>query len=769
MAVSQYDFVNVESGTDETYVPLDQENEVYDVNGAIDEINGTIVNGDTEQKLDYLADTKELIREAIINKGQPVEETASFRSYAESIGELTGEINNQDVLITENGTYEAESGYTGLGEVTVEVAPVLEDKVVTENGTYRAGSGYDGLGTVVVNTPVVNNQNMTITENGFYEAESGYSGLGEVTVNVPEPVLNTLNVTQNGTYTPPANVDGYNQVLVSVADIPAVIDPLSVTPSTSQQVITASTGIDGFSPITVAAVTSAIDSNIQSGNIKSGVSILGVAGSVEELHGLSLTVTPSTSGQWLQPQGDYNAFDDVFVNAVDSTIDSNIQAGNIKSGVSILGVNGSVVELNGAETTVAANTYDTTYRPLAPKNGFTKVTVSAVTSAIDSNIQAENIKEGVTILGVTGNYSSGSTRFGASINDIFGEVTSGLNWGYLEPPASVPALTFTGVRSLRDCPIAWKWYGATMTGDVSFPDLTEISGSYEFSHTFYVTKGDGNRTLSFAALTTIASSGVAENFNYCLGQSQAFGTLSMPVLKSATGGGMQLMAYMSYLVNVYMPELEIVGGSSTMYGAFQRCTKLVNVNMNSLRELAGVRCLNQTFAYTYLEEFKFYSLESVTADAALTQTFAHIVAGNDSTKAFKLYFYALNPNSFISPFGTALYSVMSDMCNDTLVEIHFPSNMLSTISQQTGYATQFGGKTGSSILFDLPATVTLVGTNNYMRNPKFDTASALAWYDTSSTMATPYYTSGTTDPTVNSAIYSDSACTTQVDTVASIS
>lgn len=33
-------------------------------------------------------------------------------------------VRNQDITITENGTYTAENGYTGLGEVTVEVAGV---------------------------------------------------------------------------------------------------------------------------------------------------------------------------------------------------------------------------------------------------------------------------------------------------------------------------------------------------------------------------------------------------------------------------------------------------------------------------------------------------------------------------------------------------------------------------------------------------------------------------------------------------------------------
>ena len=60
-----------------------------------------------------------------------------------------------------------------------------------------------------------------------------------------------------------------------------VISPLSVTPTTSSQTITAPSGTDGYSPISVSAVTSSIDSNIVAGNIKNGVSILGVTGNYE--------------------------------------------------------------------------------------------------------------------------------------------------------------------------------------------------------------------------------------------------------------------------------------------------------------------------------------------------------------------------------------------------------------------------------------------------------------------------------------------------------
>ena len=41
-----------------------------------------------DNKLDYLNETKSLIKEAIINKGQEVLDTDTFRSYAEKINNI---------------------------------------------------------------------------------------------------------------------------------------------------------------------------------------------------------------------------------------------------------------------------------------------------------------------------------------------------------------------------------------------------------------------------------------------------------------------------------------------------------------------------------------------------------------------------------------------------------------------------------------------------------------------------------------------------------
>lgn len=62
----------------------------------------------------------------------------------------------------------------------------------------------------------------------------------------------------------------------------AVLDSINVTPSTSTQTITPTSGTDGFNTVNVSAVTSSIDSNIQADNIKEGVTILGVNGTLPD-------------------------------------------------------------------------------------------------------------------------------------------------------------------------------------------------------------------------------------------------------------------------------------------------------------------------------------------------------------------------------------------------------------------------------------------------------------------------------------------------------
>ena len=154
-----------------------------------------------------------------------------------------------------------------------------------------------------------------------------------------------------------------------------VISSLSVTPTTSAQTITAPSGTDGYSPISVSAVTSSIDANIQAGNIKSGVSILGVNGNVTELKGQTRSVTLTSTTMYFSPQSGYN------------------------------GITGITVSAKNYGRVIVPTTSQQTFNIPSGYSGNGTVVVNAVTSSIDSDIQAGNIKQGVNILGVVGTYT----------------------------------------------------------------------------------------------------------------------------------------------------------------------------------------------------------------------------------------------------------------------------------------------------------------------------------------------------------------------------
>lgn len=105
----------------------------------------------------------------------------------------------QDKTATANGEVVADSGYTGLGKVTVavpaEVATLQEKKVnISENGTTEvtADSGNDGLSKVTVTVavpetvPKLQEKTLSVAANGttVVTADGDYDGLSSVTVDV---------------------------------------------------------------------------------------------------------------------------------------------------------------------------------------------------------------------------------------------------------------------------------------------------------------------------------------------------------------------------------------------------------------------------------------------------------------------------------------------------------------------------------------------------------------------------------------------------------
>lgn len=92
-------------------------------------------------------------------------------------------------------------------------------------------------------------------------------------------------------------------------------------------------------------------------------------------------------------------------------ISSNIDPITAVSGMNVLPIFESAYFIVNVDTQTKTVNPSTNSQNVTADSGYTalgSVTVNPVTSAIDSNIQASNIKTGVTILGVTGTYSGAS-------------------------------------------------------------------------------------------------------------------------------------------------------------------------------------------------------------------------------------------------------------------------------------------------------------------------------------------------------------------------
>lgn len=86
-------------------------------------------------------------------------------------------------------------------------------------------------------------------------------------------------------------------------------------------------------------------------------------------------INPTLEKQEIVADKEYSALSKVTVNAVTNDIDDNIQANNIKKDVSILGITGNVVELKGETKMVTPTKENQTILPSEGKNGLTSVFV----------------------------------------------------------------------------------------------------------------------------------------------------------------------------------------------------------------------------------------------------------------------------------------------------------------------------------------------------------------------------------------------------------
>lgn len=329
----------------------------------------------------------------------------------------------------------ADSGYDALSRVTIN--PIqTETKSINANGTYTPSSGkffssvtvnVSGSGTTILN------QNKTVnpsTSQQTITADSGYTGLGTVTINaMPTGVAkapttidgssasittgtNTLTLQKTVSVTPSIPTTGYissgtatNSTVTLTASVTTKA-AATITPTTTNQTIASGTYLTG-------AQTISGDTNLVAGNIKSGVSIFGVAGSYTGSAGITInnqnkSVTPTESEQSITADSGYTGLGTVTVGAISSTY--------VGSGITTR--NASSLTASGATVTVPAGYY-------ASQATKSVASGSAGTpTATKGTVSNHSISITPSVTNTTG-YITGGTKTGNAVTVTANELVSG--------------------------------------------------------------------------------------------------------------------------------------------------------------------------------------------------------------------------------------------------------------------------------------------------------------------------------------------------------
>ena len=333
-------------------------------------------------------------------------------------------INNQAKTVTptkSEQTITHDDGYTGLGTVTVN--PIPDDYIIptgnisiTENGTAINVHDYDNA-TVNVQ-PSLQEKLVTLSRDSQdITSDSGYYGLSRVSVpGIPSEYIvpsGAKTITANGT----VNVTEFAEAKVNVQ--PALQDK-TATPTKSAQQIKADTTYYGLGTVTVAPIPDNYVIPIGNVSITSN-GTHNVSGKVNAVVNVkpaleAKTVSPMTISQVITPSSaDYYGLSKVTVNAVDSTIDSNIKASNIVKGVSILGVEGGYTPSTESKS-VSLDFSSSSTINVTPTNENTYLTSVSISKPLE--LVPANIANGTTIAGITGTYVTPISTESKTITDI---------------------------------------------------------------------------------------------------------------------------------------------------------------------------------------------------------------------------------------------------------------------------------------------------------------------------------------------------------------
>lgn len=425
---------------------------------------------------------------------------------------------------------------------------------------------------------------------------------------------------------------------------------------TTNGVYRAEAGYTGFGTVTVNVPTEASGSVTFTENGTYDITQYASVTVAVPMNTVSLSVTENGT---YTPSGSNIGFSSVSVAVPNQTTSITINYnGTYYPQGPYIGFDSVTVSMHVESLTISPTTSTQTYYGTDEVAGYSPVIVEAVTSAIDSNITPSNIRNGVTILGVTGTASAAPAKFIERILDSNGVLTSAGVSSYIN---------LSGVRVVDDYSLAYanaQRAPNSTTGPATIPDLSGIE--------------------------TVRTRGCNAMYLYC---SNSTGSVDLSGLNSVGLYGCQNMFYgCSNITSAYVGDTQTLVNGYGMYGMFYNCVNLSTVLMK-------VRTLNGDWGMTYifnncthLATCEFDNLAYIYGRGGLSNAF------QDCTSLQTVYFPALLSNftSYTNVFDNMLFG-----CSN--VTVHFPSNLQSVIGSWGSVTNGFSG-TNTTVLFDLPAT-----------------------------------------------------------------
>lgn len=321
------------------------------------------------------------------------------------------------------------------------------------------------------------------------------------------PKLQEKTVTTNGEVSPDNNYAGLSKVTVSVQTVPTLQEK-KVTPSDTQQTVTPDGGYDGLSQVTVAKIpddyvipTGTVDITTNGTHNVSGKASANVNVPATPTQEKTVDLAMASGNQVISPDAGKN------LSKVTVTKPSTLVAENIKTGVSIGGVTGTLEakkEEEVKEVDLAMASGDQTITPASGK------VLSSVVVKKPATLAAGNVKKGIDIGGVIGMLepqkeeeagtatitANGAQTFSPTSGKVFSKFTATVNVALptLNAPTiaiSDSTLTITNPASNGNFVTKFKVFSdgtalteATIKGSTTTVDLSTLlttAGTYSIT------------------------------------------------------------------------------------------------------------------------------------------------------------------------------------------------------------------------------------------------------------------------------------------------